>query len=231
MLRLAEGSVVGTVRDEATDEPLRNVVVALTTLGRTTITDSAGRYAFNGVPAGLHQVQTHFLGYAARSIRVLVPPTGTLELNITLRTVETRLPTLVVRHFAGDRGVHETTTSSADRTVTIAAIRNDPMFIEPDVLLSGAGADVVVRQEAPDGLHIRGGAPDQVAYMLDGIPVFSPYHTAGVFSAWNPDAVSSVTLSSSFPSPSDPSSLWSCGRRCGVRPVTLARRGTRPTRL
>jgi hypothetical protein len=61
------------------------------------------------------------------------------------------------------------------------------------------GGDVVLRSETPTGLHIRGGASDQTAWALDGIPVFSPYHAAGTFSAWNPEALASLQLFASSP--------------------------------
>src|SRR5919108_366874 len=54
--------------------------------------------------------------------------------------------------------------------------------------------------EAPSGLHLRGGAADHTAYLLDGVPVFSPYHTAGIFSAWNPDALERLQVESGTPS-------------------------------
>lgn len=54
------------------------------------------------------------------------------------------------------------------------------------------GGDVVLSPESPSGGQVRGGGSDQTAYLLDGIPGFSPYHGAGVFSAWNPDALSQL---------------------------------------
>src|SRR5207244_5947813 len=61
--------------------------------------------------------------------------------------------------------------------------------------------------ESPSGVHLRGAASDQTAYLLDGIPVFSPYHTAGTFSAWNPDALERLQVSSASPSPALPDAL------------------------
>ena len=43
--------------------------------------------------------------------------------------------------------------------------------------------------------------------MLDGIPVFNPYHAAGLFSAWNPDALSQLSLDGASPSPDYPAAL------------------------
>ncbi|MGH7552316.1 MAG: TonB-dependent receptor plug domain-containing protein, partial [Longimicrobiales bacterium] len=61
--------------------------------------------------------------------------------------------------------------------------------------------------EAPRGVHIRGGASDQTAYLLDGVPVFSPYHAAGMFSAWNPDALARLQLASFSPTAALPDAL------------------------
>jgi hypothetical protein len=48
-------------------------------------------------------------------------------------------------------------------------------------------------------VSIRGGASDQTAYLLDGIPIFTPYHAAGLSSGWNPDALSNLRVGSATP--------------------------------
>ena len=200
--------VTGTVRNSETDQPIAGLLVALTDVRRTAITDSGGRYSFRDISAGAHQLSIRFMGFAPQNLRALVPAQGVLEINVALTPVEMRLPALVVRRSLSVRGVGDDDTRvGIDRRATIDAVRDDPMRIEPDVLQSLVGGNVVVRPESPGGLHVRGGASDQVSYVLDGIPVFSPYHGAGLFSAWNPDAMSVVTLASSIPSPGNAESL------------------------
>jgi hypothetical protein len=41
---------------------------------------------------------------------------------------------------------------------------------------------------------VRGGDGDEVGYLLDGIPVFGPYHSGVRSGAWSPDAVATVEL-------------------------------------
>jgi hypothetical protein len=94
-----------------------------------------------------------------------------------------------------------------DRGVSMAAARNDPRLAEPDGLLALGGGEIGASPESPSGVHLRGAASDQTAYLLDGIPVFSPYHTAGTFSAWNPDALERLQVSSASPSPALPDAL------------------------
>jgi len=89
----------------------------------------------------------------------------------------------------------------------MAAVRSNPLLAEADAFQALGGSGVVMAPESPNGIHILGGASDQTAYVLDGTPVFSPYHVAGLFGAWNPDALSRIDLYSSLPPPSLPAGL------------------------
>jgi hypothetical protein len=188
-------SVAGTVRDGVSGEPVARAIVALTDLERSVATDEAGRYVFDGVPAGPHHVTVRRIGYTMRTLHALVPPDGAVEINIALRPEPITLAAIAARVAVPVRGLdHGDHTVFPDRSLSLGAVRNNPLLSEPDVLQALSGGEVVVRPEAPSGLHVRGGASDQVAYLLDGIPVFSPYHAAGTFSAWNPDALSRLHL-------------------------------------
>ena len=204
----AQGSITGTVRDEQTGAPLAGAVVALTDLDRVVSTDSAGNYLLRAVPAGPNHVSIRLVGYSSRALHALVPPDGQLQINVSMTRAPIPLPTVQVRAPVTIRGSDISDSATfPDRSMSIAAVRNHPSLAEPDVLHALAGGEVVMRPESPSGLHIRGGASDHTAYMLDGIPVFSPYHAAGMFSAWNPDALARVQLSTYAPSPAYPQTL------------------------
>jgi hypothetical protein len=83
----------------------------------------------------------------------------------------------------------------------------NPLLSEPDAFQALGSGPISIEPESPDGIHVRGSASDQTAYLLDGIPVFNPYHAAGLFSAWNPDALSQLSLEGASPSPSYPAAL------------------------
>jgi len=203
-----QATVTGTVRGDPSGEPLAGAVVSLTDLGRATITDGRGRYALRGVPAGPQHLTIRVMGYGPRMLHALVPAAGDLEINITLSPTPVRLAAVDVRPRVSIRGVDlADSTANPDRGVTIAAVANHPGLAEPDVLQALSGGYVVLAPESPSGLHIRGGGSDQTAYVLDGIPVISPYHAAGVFSAWNPDAIDRLQLSAVAPSPAYPDAL------------------------
>jgi hypothetical protein len=207
-IQTGQATVAGSVRDEETGELLAGAVVALPDLNRITSSDGAGRYVLHEVPPGPQHITVRFIGHAQRALHALVPSGGQLEINVSLRAIPVRLGTLEVRTPVKIRGLeNEDSTALFDRSSSIAAVRNNPLLAEPDVLQALEGGVVVLRPESPSGVHVRGGASDQTAYLLDGIPVFSPYHAAGQFSAWNPDALSGVYLSSSVPLPGHPNAL------------------------
>lgn len=203
-----QATVTGTVTNAQSHEPIAGLVVTLTDLSRAARTDSSGRYIFRQTPPGPHHVAVRYFGFSPRTLHAIVPSHGTLEINVALTPVEMHLPTLLVRHAAVDRtGGRSAVSLMNDQQHSITEIRSDPRFTEPDVLLSVTRGDVVTRPESPNGLYVRGGSAAHVAYALDGIPVFNPYHTSGMFSAWSPDAIAGMELSSTLPSPGDAASL------------------------
>ncbi len=200
--------LTGSVRDGQTRLPVAGALVALPDIGRTAFADAEGRYRFVDVPAGPQHVTVRSLGYEARMLHALVPAAGQLEINITLRALPITLQPVEVRPRVPLPGSPDTQAPRyLLRSLTMAAIRNDPMQSEPDVFLSLAGAGVVLLPEAAKGVHIQGGSADQTAFLLDGIPVFNPYHAAGMFSAWNPDALATLQVSANAPSPQLPDAL------------------------
>ncbi|MFL5491845.1 MAG: carboxypeptidase regulatory-like domain-containing protein [Gemmatimonadales bacterium] len=203
-----QASIAGVVRDAESGARLADAMVALPDLNRSVTTDSLGRYRFHDLPAGPQHLTVRRIGYALRTLHAFVPDQGLLEIAISLQPAPMHLPGLVVRSPAALRGLEEgDSTPFPDRGVSIAAVRNDPLLAEPDGLLALDGGEVTSNPESPSGLHLRGAASDQTGYLLDGIPVFSPYHTAGIFSAWNPDALERLQVSSSTPSPAYPEAL------------------------
>lgn len=183
----ATGSVVGTLRDLATGEPLAGALVTIVDIDRSTVSDANGSYRLERLPSGTHRLLARRIGYAPRTLEALVPPEGSVEITIALRAEPITLGAVA--------GVDsEVPSPSPDRRVDVASLRDHPLLAEPDVLQALSGGAVAMQPESPSGIHVRGGASDQVEYLLDGIPVFNPYHSGEAFSAWNPDALAGVEL-------------------------------------
>jgi hypothetical protein len=203
-----QSAVAGVVRDGENGRALPDAEVSLPDLNREAVTDSLGRYRFSGVPPGPQHLTVRRIGYQPRMLHAFVPERGLLQIDLSLHPVPMRLASLVVRTGTPIRGLEAGDSSRyPDRGLSLAAIRNDPFLPEPDGFLALAGGEIASDRESPSGMHLRGAASDQTGYLLDGIPVFSPYHSAGIFSAWNPDVIERIEATSTSPSPAYPATL------------------------
>jgi hypothetical protein len=197
--------MTGTVRDAESGAVIANALVSLSALHRSVLTGEDGRYSIDALP-GTQRVVVSRMGFAGQEFDAIIPESGDLEINIAMRCEPIRFPAIRVRAALPLRGLAPST-GLADKSVSRDELNHDPVHIEPDFLRAMSGGDVVIDPENPSGLHVRGGASDQVGYMVDGIPVFNPYHSAGTFSAWNPDAISHVDLLASAATPAAPDAL------------------------
>jgi Carboxypeptidase regulatory-like domain/TonB dependent receptor len=211
LLLLVQGtdpSILGTIVDGHTGEPLAHAVISLSDIDRLVVSDARGHYEFSAVPPGPQHITVRRIGYGPRTLHALVPREGPVEINIALRPEPMRLPGIEVHSTVAVRGVEtEDSTAYPDRGLSMEAVRNHPLLSEPDPFVALDGGEIAVMPESPSGIHVRGGASDQTGYLLDGVPIFSPYHAAGLFSAWNPDALEHLQLASTTPSPAFPEAL------------------------
>jgi len=192
--------VQGVVRDSFRGSPIAGAVVTVDETSRSAISNSRGEYRLVDVPAGPQHLDLQSAGYASRRIHLLVPTRGVIQLNVGLEPEPLAIGGLLVEPRIGSpvEGASDAM-ADPDVGVTRSLAWNHPLLAEPDFLAATLGGDVATMPESPGGLHIRGGSTDQVAYLLNGIPVFSPYHAAGLFSALTPDVLSSVEVRATSP--------------------------------
>ncbi len=70
-------------------------------------------------------------------------------------------------------------------TISMDAVRGVPSFVEPDVMRAlQAMPGVSSRSDWTAGFNVHGGEADQTLTLLDGYPVYNPYHLGGAFSAF-----------------------------------------------
>jgi iron complex outermembrane receptor protein len=80
------GSISGRVLDR-TGAPAPDLLVRLVNLNRTVVTDEAGRFLFESVPAGTHLVQVRSDELGQDSERVVVSEGSTTEVTLELRPI------------------------------------------------------------------------------------------------------------------------------------------------
>jgi hypothetical protein len=163
------GVIEGRVVHAVTLQPISTAQVLVPGTGRGAQADSAGRFRITGVPVGVVSLQARALGYAPVSIAdVAVSVTKPTEVTVKLSPVALSLAAVQVQasYFAPppDAPV-STATLSREETRRAPGVQED--VVRAVALLPG----VAVTQAGRNDLAVRGGAPYQNLFVVDGIEV------------------------------------------------------------
>ncbi len=188
------GTLRGIVRDARTREPLIGATVAVPELNRGTASDADGRYELT-LPAGRFEVRATFLGYQTLTRTVSLQSADT-RADFSLESTEKQLDEAVVEGTQEKLSDKLKSQQMSVERLTIAEARLLPaLFGEVDILKTlQLKPGVQNGGEGTTGLFVRGGSNDQNLVLLDGALVYNPQHLFGLFSVFNPDAVSGVDL-------------------------------------
>ena len=152
------GKIAGIVKDARTGEALPgvNILVDGTVLGAAT--DADGYYVILNVPPGTYTVRATFIGYTdyiVTQARVNIDQTTTLNFDMAQAVVESGSEITVV----ADRPVVQRDVSASTANIEAAQIEALPVQTVTEVVGLQAGVQ---------GLSIRGGGSDELAFMVDG---------------------------------------------------------------
>ncbi|HEY9228906.1 MAG TPA: carboxypeptidase regulatory-like domain-containing protein, partial [Gemmatimonadaceae bacterium] len=189
------GVVAGRVIDAATAEPRTGAGVAVVGTARGAIADVNGRFVIPGVPVGGATIRARLLGYKAVERSVTVRAGDTTRVDFRLEPEATVLGAVRTEARPVERDVFETKPSVGTVQITARAAEGVPKFGEPDIirivqLLPGVEA----RNDFSTGLNVRGGESDQNLILIDGYPIYNPFHLGGLFSTFIDATVRDVTL-------------------------------------
>jgi hypothetical protein len=189
------GVVRGRVVGAATGEPLPRAVVSTADGRRAAATDDDGRFVLGGVPAGQQTLRARALGYASLDRRVAVRGADTVDVLLALTPVARTLGAVRTEERAADRAAFERTPDVGSFTLAGSAVSSVPAVGEADVLRSvQLLAGVTARNDFTAGYNVRGGESDQNLVLLDGIPVYNPFHLGGLFGTFLDETVADVNL-------------------------------------
>jgi hypothetical protein len=189
------GAIEGTVLDSATGEARPNVAVTLDGTGRGILTDAAGHFMLADLAPGAYTLRTGLLGTHSveRVVDVRAGATTTLLLHIASAPVT--LGAVRARARSPERDRFDMSPSVGVISLTPSSVKNIPVLGEPDVLravqlLPGVNA----RNDFSSGYNVRGGESDQNLILLDGYPIYNPFHLGGLFSTFLDETVGSIDL-------------------------------------
>jgi Carboxypeptidase regulatory-like domain/TonB-dependent Receptor Plug Domain len=199
-LHAQDGTIQGRVRDDEGAPVFAATVVVLrdSTALVGVDSDRLGAFSIGRVPSGRYTLDVSAFGYAEQTRDVVVVAGETLDVEIALARSAIELQGISVEAAASrDRARFETLGGATIREMNVAEVRLVPGVAEADPIRAiEVLPGVVTTSDFSADFHVRGGSQDENLILLDGVPVFSPFHLGGLFSVFNTDMIDRVELQS-----------------------------------
>lgn len=192
----AELNGVVRARFGARLDPLHDALVELTTVeGRyTTRSDSDGRYALVGLPGGAARLRVTRVGHAPLDLTVRLPSTGTLDLDLELTATPMLLPGVRVeaRGESDASAPDDQNVPAPDPLFELRRLELSPGVVESGVVDAVMGMSGNEPADPSDVLFMRGSTTDLKLVLLDGVPVYAPFHVGGLLKSFEPSMLASA---------------------------------------
>ena len=187
------GSIKGFVYERGSREPMiyNSVYLEGTNIGVQT--DVNGYFALTQVPAGTYTIVAYHLGYDTARETITLAPGQVLNQRLYLRTAGVQINEVQV----SARKITKTTQiGTGVTTITPADMKRLPSAGgEPDIAqFLQVTPGVTFTGDQGGQLYIRGGAPSQTGILLDGVTIYNPFHTIGLYSVFETDAIRSADI-------------------------------------
>jgi hypothetical protein len=188
----SNGTIKGFVYDKKTGEPMIYTNVSVVNAKTGVQTDVNGYFSIS-LPAGSYVLVVTALGYDSSVNTVNLLPESIVTKKILISRQEVELKGVEI---SGRKTEKITRINTGVTTVTPRQLKMLPSAGgEPDVaqylqVIPG----VIFTGDQGGQLYIRGGAPSQVGIYLDGVTIYNPFHSIGLFSVFETEAIRNVDV-------------------------------------
>ncbi len=188
------GTIRGFIYDKTSGEALilAHIYLDSTVLG--TVSGEDGYYSLNKIPEGEYVLHSQALGYKAFRQKVRIKSDIVEKINIHLERSNVQLEAAVI---SGRQLERKSRVQISQLRLTPAQISKIPTLgINADLaqyvqILPG----IVSSGDQGGQLYIRGGSPVQNLVLMDGIPLYNPFHSMGMFSVFDTDLINNANIS------------------------------------
>ena len=194
-----KGTIYGRVTDAVSNEPLIGVNIVLLGTNFGDATDFNGRYEITGIPVNTYQIKASIIGYASKTkTDVVVQASKPVEVDFSLIEETIKLQDVTVRAGYFSKAPTEIIST---RSFGYEEIRRAPGGFEDVVRALSVLPGVAQADPGRNDLVVRGGAPSENLYIVDGIEIPNINHfgtqgaAGGPLSYINLDFVKETTFS------------------------------------
>ncbi|MDQ7816715.1 MAG: TonB-dependent receptor [Melioribacteraceae bacterium] len=186
-----KGLLRGFVADSTSGEMLPYANVYIQEVKRGASTDHRGFFIMASLPHDIIlTVKISYIGFESKELIIRVEPYGVTDIKVLLVPASIQLQTI---EKIGEKVAKENATDLSLQKIAIRDLETLPKGVELDIFralqnLPGVqtAGDVSAR------FYVRGSSSNQNLVLLDNSPIYNPFHALGIFSAIDPDMVSTV---------------------------------------
>ncbi len=187
------GNIRGFVYEKESGEPVMfcNVFLGGTTIGAAT--DINGMYNISKVNAGNYTLIVTYIGYDTSEVSISLKAGQILSQNLEIGKTNVTLNEVTI---SAEREEMRTEVKAAAIKISKQDLEMMPTIGgEPDLaqymqVIPG----VVFTGDQGGQLYIRGGSPIQNKVLLDGMIIYSPFHSIGLFSVFDTDIIRNTNV-------------------------------------
>jgi len=182
------GSVKGEISNSSDGNPLGfvNVILDGTTLGATT--DISGFFSINQVPPGTYKLKTSFLGFDPVEKTVVVEAGKSVKVEIQLKASAVNMTGVKIEGTNTKPKIEvqtSVTTVTKEDIQRMPSVGGEPDFAQYLQVVPG----IISTGDQGGQLYIRGGSPVQNKLLLDGVILYNPFHSIGLFSVLETEVI------------------------------------------
>ena len=182
------GNIRGFVYEKQSGEPVIfcNVFLKGTTIGAAT--DINGMYNISKVKAGNYTLVVTYIGYDTTEVKISLKAGEILSKNLEIKESSVKLNEVTI---SAEREEMKTEIKAAAIKISqqdlelLPTIGGEPDLAQYMQVIPG----VVFTGDQGGQLYIRGGSPIQNKVLLDGMIIYSPFHSIGLFSVFDTDII------------------------------------------
>lgn len=194
-----KGNLSGWVLDKNTQKPIQGVVVKLINTNYITLTDTAGKYQFKAIPTGQYHILLNMIGYSPYNLYNIVVTSG----NETNNIIELTSTDIILKEVVVGTNKKTVRTATLETPLSVQKLTAEEIKSNPggnfDIsrvvqALPGVTGSASTGVGFRNDIIVRGGAPNENVFYLDGIeiPVINHFSTQG--SAGGPQGILNVSF-------------------------------------
>jgi TonB-dependent Receptor Plug Domain/CarboxypepD_reg-like domain len=195
MAQSTKGTIKGFVTDKANGEPIISALVRIDGSAKSSQTDVNGFFNLPKLDSGAYTIIISANNYDDEILEISVVPGDIIAKKIELNKKKIAIKGIVV---SGKRQEKQLDTKVGVNKITTREIKALPSIGgEPDIaqylqVLPG----VTFTGDQGGQLYIRGGSPIQNKILLDGMTIYNPFHSIGLFSVFETEGIRNADVMS-----------------------------------